>query len=190
MKIALPWLLAALSGLVLALAMPGPGLGPLALLFPFLLLEALERGEGKWRPWLLGWLAGTVFWTVSTNWVVPVMHHYGGLPQTGGDRLPGRHGRVSRPLVGDRGRDFLAGSDRRENLAVSGGVGRGHGVAAVPALRIHLDRTGRRLCRLAMVDGVTVGVGRYRTRMVRGRPELRGLGSVSVRHAPECWQRP
>jgi apolipoprotein N-acyltransferase len=77
----LPWLLAVLSGLSLALAMPGPGLGPLALLFPFLLLEALERGRGKWRPWLLGWLAGTVFWIVSTNWVVPVMHHYGGLPR-------------------------------------------------------------------------------------------------------------
>lgn len=78
---ALPWLLAILAGLSLALAMPGPGLGPLALLFPFLLLEALERGRGKWLPWLLGLLAGTVFWTVSTNWVVPVMHHYGGLPR-------------------------------------------------------------------------------------------------------------
>ena len=76
---ALPWLFAIFSGLSLALAMPGPGLGPLALLFPFLLLEALERGRGKWRPWMLGLLAGTVFWTVSTNWVVPVMHHYGGL---------------------------------------------------------------------------------------------------------------
>jgi len=77
----LPWIFAILSGLCLALAMPGPGLGPLALLFPFLLLEAMERGPGKWRSWLLGLLAGTVFWIVSTNWVVPVMHHYGGLPQ-------------------------------------------------------------------------------------------------------------
>ncbi len=81
MKLAVPWLLAVLSGLVLALAMPGPGLGPLALLFPIFLLEAIERGTGRWRPWLLGWLAGTVFWVVTTNWVVPVMHHYGGLPQ-------------------------------------------------------------------------------------------------------------
>jgi apolipoprotein N-acyltransferase len=30
---------------------------------------------------MLGLVAGTVFWTVSTNWVVPVMHHYGGLPR-------------------------------------------------------------------------------------------------------------
>jgi apolipoprotein N-acyltransferase len=81
MKVALPWLLAVLSGLALALAMPGPGLGPLALLFPFLLLEAIKRVRGKWSPWLLGWLAGTVFWVVSTNWVIPVMHHYGGLPR-------------------------------------------------------------------------------------------------------------
>jgi apolipoprotein N-acyltransferase len=81
MKLALPWILAVASGLSLALAMPGPGLAPMALLFPALLLEALERAPGGWRPWLLGWLAGTVFWVVSTNWVVPVMHHYGGLPQ-------------------------------------------------------------------------------------------------------------
>jgi apolipoprotein N-acyltransferase len=80
-KVAFPWLLAVLSGLSLALAMPGPGFGPLALLFPFLLLEAIERVRGKWNPWLLGWLAGTVFWVVSTNWVIPVMHHYGGLPR-------------------------------------------------------------------------------------------------------------
>jgi apolipoprotein N-acyltransferase len=81
MKTALPWLLAALSGLALALAMPGPGISPLALLFPGLLLEALHRVEGRWKPWFLGWLAGTVFWVVTANWVVAVMHHYGGLSQ-------------------------------------------------------------------------------------------------------------
>ncbi len=77
---ALPWILAVLSGLTLALAMPGPGLWPMVVLFPGLLLEAIERGGGKWRPWLLGWLAGTVYWVVATNWVFEVMHHYGGLP--------------------------------------------------------------------------------------------------------------
>jgi len=81
MKSALPWLLAALSGLSLALAMPGPGLAPLALLFPVFFLEALHRVQGRWRPWCAGWLAGTVFWVVTTNWVVAVMHHYGGLSQ-------------------------------------------------------------------------------------------------------------
>jgi apolipoprotein N-acyltransferase len=76
----LPWILAAASGLALALATPGPGLTLLAFLFPGLLLEAIERSPGCRRPWLLGWLAGTVFWVVSTNWVVPVMHDFGGLP--------------------------------------------------------------------------------------------------------------
>ena len=50
-------------------------------LFPCLLLEAIERAPGRAAPWLLGWLAGTVHWVVVTNWVVPVMHHYGGLPK-------------------------------------------------------------------------------------------------------------
>lgn len=77
----LPWMLAAASGLALALAMPGPGLWPLLPLAPILLLEALQRVRGRLAPWLAGWLAGTVFWAVATNWVVPVMHHYGGLPR-------------------------------------------------------------------------------------------------------------
>jgi len=80
MHAVIPWILAAASGLCLALAMPGPGLTLLAFLFPGLLLEAIERSPGRRRPWLLGWLAGTVFWVVSTNWVVPVMHAFGGLP--------------------------------------------------------------------------------------------------------------
>ncbi len=80
MQRALPWIFAALAGAALALAMPGPGLWPLVVLFPPLLLEAIERGGGTWRPWLLGWLAGTVYWLVATNWVLEVMHHYGGLP--------------------------------------------------------------------------------------------------------------
>lgn len=78
-----PWILAALAGAVLALAMPGPGLWPLIVLFPGLLLEAIERVERWWRPWLLGWLAGIVHWVVATNWVFDVMHHYGGLPPAG-----------------------------------------------------------------------------------------------------------
>lgn len=79
MQRAAPWIFAALAGAALALAMPGAGLWPLVVVFPGLLLEALERGGGRWRPWLLGWLAGTVYWIVATNWVLEVMHHYGGL---------------------------------------------------------------------------------------------------------------
>jgi len=79
-KSLVPWLLAAGAGVALALALPGPNLAPLILVFPGLLLEALSRGTGRWRPWLIGLVAGTVHWVVATNWVVPVMHHYGGLP--------------------------------------------------------------------------------------------------------------
>jgi apolipoprotein N-acyltransferase len=78
-----PWVLATLSGVVLAFAMPGLGLWPLALVFPGLLLEALERGGGGWRPWLLGWLAGVAHWAVATHWVHGVMNHYGGLSWIG-----------------------------------------------------------------------------------------------------------
>ena len=81
MLVLIPWILAAFSGLALALALPGPGLSLLALAFPVLLLEALDRGGGRWQPWFLGWLAGTVHWAVATNWVVSVMHHYGGLAE-------------------------------------------------------------------------------------------------------------
>jgi len=77
----IPWLLAAASGLALALGLPGPGWTPLVFLFPGLLLEAVGRSSGRSMPWLLGWFAGCVHWVVATNWVVPVMHHYGGLPQ-------------------------------------------------------------------------------------------------------------
>jgi len=63
--------------------MPGAGLWPLVVVFPGLLLEAVERSRGGLRPWLLGWLAGTVHWVVAANWVLEVMHHYGGLPWIG-----------------------------------------------------------------------------------------------------------
>jgi apolipoprotein N-acyltransferase len=81
MNRATPWLLAAASGLVLALGLPGPGWTPLVILFPGLLLEAIGRSSGRAMPWILGWFAGCVHWVVATNWVVPVMHHYGGLPR-------------------------------------------------------------------------------------------------------------
>lgn len=66
--------------MVLALALPGAGLAPLILVFPGLLLESLE-GARSWRgAAALGFAAGVAHWTVATNWVVPVMSGYGGLP--------------------------------------------------------------------------------------------------------------
>ena len=44
------------------------------------MLEALERTPPGRRTWLVGWVAGTVHWIIAVNWVLPVMHHYGGLP--------------------------------------------------------------------------------------------------------------
>jgi len=76
----LPWLLAAGSGAAFALALPGAGWRPLVLLFPGLLLEALERTPGGRRPLLVGWFAGIVHWVIAVNWVLPVMDHYGGMP--------------------------------------------------------------------------------------------------------------
>jgi len=73
-------LLAAAAGLALALALPGPGWAPLALLFPGLLLESLHRAERARTAIALGQLAGTVHWAVATSWVVSVMHVFGGLP--------------------------------------------------------------------------------------------------------------
>lgn len=75
-----PWLLAAASGAAFAFALPGAGWTPLILLFPGLLLEAVDRSPGRWRPWLVGWFGGIVHWLIAVNWVLPVMHHYGGLP--------------------------------------------------------------------------------------------------------------
>lgn len=76
-------IVACCSGAVLAGAMPGPGWWPLVLLFPGLLLEALERGEGWRRAALLGWIAGAAHWVIATHWVCDVMRHYGGLSPIG-----------------------------------------------------------------------------------------------------------
>jgi len=75
-----PLLWAAAAGVTLALALPGPGLGPLVLLFPGLLLASIA-GAGSWRSAALaGLVGGTVHWLVSVHWVLPVMHDYGRLP--------------------------------------------------------------------------------------------------------------
>ncbi len=75
-----PWLLAASSGLVLAVALPGLCWVPFLLVFPGLLLEALRGVTGWRRAAALGWLAGISHWALATNWALPVMDKYGGLP--------------------------------------------------------------------------------------------------------------
>ncbi len=76
----LPPVLAGGAGVALALALPGAGIAPLVVLFPALLLEAVARASSARGAAFAGWAGGTIHWVVATNWVVPVMHHYGGLP--------------------------------------------------------------------------------------------------------------
>ncbi len=73
-------LCASLAGLALALALPGPGIAPLVLAVPGLLLEAVRMAPTPRAAAVAGWLGGVVHWAVATHWVVPVMREYGGLP--------------------------------------------------------------------------------------------------------------
>ncbi len=72
-------LLAAAAGLALAVALPGLGWWPLAVVFPGLLLAACDGLTPPRAALLAGW-AGLVHWAVATFWVVDVMHGFGGLP--------------------------------------------------------------------------------------------------------------
>ncbi len=71
------------SGVVLALALPGPGWWPLVLLFPPLFLEGLRSSSRWWRAGLLGWFGGILHWMVSCHWVTDVLAGYGGFPVAG-----------------------------------------------------------------------------------------------------------
>ena len=73
-----PWLLAAGSGVAMALALPGPGIVPLVLFVPGLLRRALV-GESGWKAFRIGWLAGFAQWAVAVAWVYIVLHRYGHL---------------------------------------------------------------------------------------------------------------
>ncbi len=77
------FVLAGLSGVSLAIAMPGPGLWPTLLFFPGLWLEALRPSRRWWHGALLGLVAGTIHWVVAVHWVVDVLSGYGGIPVPG-----------------------------------------------------------------------------------------------------------
>jgi len=77
---AAPALWAAAAGLALAVALPGPGLSPLVLVFPGLLLASTAAAPGWRSAALAGLIGGTVHWLVTVHWVLPVMHDYGRLP--------------------------------------------------------------------------------------------------------------
>jgi apolipoprotein N-acyltransferase len=70
---------ATLSAVLLILSFPDFNLWPLAwcALVPLLLLLATNRG--RWRPFFLGWVFGTVFFYGSCYWVTYSMIHTGGI---------------------------------------------------------------------------------------------------------------
>lgn len=70
---------ATLSAVLLILSFPDFNLWPLAwcALVPLLLVLAINRG--RWRPFFLGWVFGTVFFYGSCYWLTYSMIHTGGI---------------------------------------------------------------------------------------------------------------
>jgi apolipoprotein N-acyltransferase len=71
--------LAAVSGVLAALASPGFGLGPLAAVCLVPLLVATWRARPA-QALLRGWLAGTICFGIGMAWVADTTHTYGALP--------------------------------------------------------------------------------------------------------------
>src|SRR6266550_3299171 len=70
---------ATLSAVLLILSFPDFNLWPLAwyALVPLLLVLTINRG--RWRPFFLGWVFGTVFFYGSCYWLTYSMIHTGGI---------------------------------------------------------------------------------------------------------------
>ncbi|MCX6619565.1 MAG: apolipoprotein N-acyltransferase, partial [Acidobacteria bacterium] len=78
------FLLAVLSGLLLVLVFPKANLTMLAPAALAPLLYACAR-ETRWkRRFLLGWLAGVVYWFGVCNWIQFVLAVHGGMGEWGG----------------------------------------------------------------------------------------------------------
>ncbi|MBI4636664.1 MAG: apolipoprotein N-acyltransferase [Candidatus Rokubacteria bacterium] len=74
------WLLALLSGVLLALSFPGSGDQGWAAFAALVPLLAAVGGVSWRRAGVLGFGAGFVFWVATIPWIAPTMVHYGGLP--------------------------------------------------------------------------------------------------------------
>ncbi len=70
---------AIVSGVLTGFSAPGMGPGAIALIALVPLLAVISSASPR-RAFLLGWLAGTVTFTVSMSWVAYTMHTFGGLP--------------------------------------------------------------------------------------------------------------
>jgi len=76
---ALPFALALLSGLLLALSFPRWELLPLAW-FAFIPLFFAVRNESPARSFLIGWIAGLIYFSGTLSWVTISMTQYGKIP--------------------------------------------------------------------------------------------------------------
>ena len=74
------WVAAMISAALLILSFPDFDLWPLAWLGLVPLLVAIAHRPAPWRSFLIGWLAGTVFFYGSCHWLTYSMIHYGGIP--------------------------------------------------------------------------------------------------------------
>lgn len=64
-----PWLVAMLSGFLLALCFPDYGLSGLVWVWMLLLLPAIWVGQKKKYGFAIGYVAGFVFWAVNLKWI-------------------------------------------------------------------------------------------------------------------------
>ncbi|MDA1315483.1 MAG: apolipoprotein N-acyltransferase [Acidobacteria bacterium] len=76
-------LLAALSGLLQVLIFPRFGITPLALVAVAPLLIACAREDSARARFVVGWLAGAIYWAGVCYWIYDVMHSYAGLSAVG-----------------------------------------------------------------------------------------------------------
>jgi apolipoprotein N-acyltransferase len=80
LRLAINVALAALSGVLFALAFPNAAIGWLMFIALLPLFVALTRVRTARGAFFLGWLSQTIAWLIMVPWVVRVMSHYGGLP--------------------------------------------------------------------------------------------------------------
>jgi apolipoprotein N-acyltransferase len=76
--------LAALAGVLFALAFPDYSIAWLAFIAFVPLLYAIVNAKSARQAFLFGWLSQTIAWLLMVPWVVRVMSHYGGLPYATG----------------------------------------------------------------------------------------------------------
>src|SRR5258707_7147946 len=80
LRISINVALAAISGVLFALAFPNAAIGWLMFIALLPLFVALTRAKKAIEAFLLGWLSQTIAWLIMVPWVVRVMSHYGGFP--------------------------------------------------------------------------------------------------------------